>query len=234
MAMCYFSDEYLETCINFNSLTKKTRCGYEFLAGKITRKEFKEYEKFILERLPSCRLKILRLSCQISHNEPKEIIECLEQTIQEAKIDNTNNFLSKSIIAFRYSLISENERKKHIKKRNYIHKEEYHYIKPSCCSETDCMICMEELKSGVKTECGKVFHKECIEKWKQINNTCPNCRKKEPETTKFKFIYNVKDGFCEIRRDDFSVKELKQLCKENDIKGYTKLKKQELLNLFGL
>jgi hypothetical protein len=204
-----------------------SRNHYIFNAGKLTRKQVKEYEFIATSALfYNYEMHFNKTDDQYIYNDQEDLIQDL------IKICDRVRHLDDVYVSVKYSLITEKERKKHENKKS--NKEGCHYIKPSCCSETDCMICMEELKSGVKTECGKVFHKECMENWIQINNSCPNCRKKEPKLTKFKFIYNVKDGFNEIKTDDFSVKELKQLCKENDIKGYTKLKKQELLNLFGL
>jgi hypothetical protein len=42
----------------------------------------------------------------------------------------------------------------------------------------ECSICMDSSNNNnwTKTDCNHYFHIECINKWKQINNTCPNCR----------------------------------------------------------
>lgn len=41
----------------------------------------------------------------------------------------------------------------------------------------DCSICMEELDNRtVETICKHNFHKDCIEKWGEKNNSCPLCR----------------------------------------------------------
>jgi len=42
----------------------------------------------------------------------------------------------------------------------------------------ECSICMDSSNNynWIKTDCNHYFHIECIHKWKQINNTCPNCR----------------------------------------------------------
>jgi hypothetical protein len=40
--------------------------------------------------------------------------------------------------------------------------------------DTTCSICLEP--SEKTTSCGHFFHHTCISKWKQVINTCPNCR----------------------------------------------------------
>ena len=52
----------------------------------------------------------------------------------------------------------------------------------------ECSICTEEVPlmcftynnpiDLFTTSCGHHFHKSCISRWCQTNNTCPNCRKK--------------------------------------------------------
>ena len=52
----------------------------------------------------------------------------------------------------------------------------------------ECSICTEEVAimcftynnpiDLFRTSCGHQFHKSCISRWCQINNTCPICRKK--------------------------------------------------------
>jgi hypothetical protein len=40
-----------------------------------------------------------------------------------------------------------------------------------------CSICLESLQNGIiNTECNHTFHKICLEKWLNLNNTCPYCR----------------------------------------------------------
>ena len=40
-----------------------------------------------------------------------------------------------------------------------------------------CSICLESSKSGIiKTDCNHTFHKVCLDKWININNSCPYCR----------------------------------------------------------
>lgn len=49
-------------------------------------------------------------------------------------------------------------------------------------SNIECSICLCENTPKhrfVKTECGHIFHKRCLEKWLYTNkNTCPLCREK--------------------------------------------------------
>jgi hypothetical protein len=51
----------------------------------------------------------------------------------------------------------------------------------------DCPICFEEVtsKTSTTTRCKHVFHKACLERWTEENNTCPMCRAtiKERPTT---------------------------------------------------
>jgi hypothetical protein len=43
----------------------------------------------------------------------------------------------------------------------------------------DCSICLDAMEpskdDSIKLVCGHIFHKHCIEPWKEIN-TCPLCR----------------------------------------------------------
>ncbi|NBX48588.1 hypothetical protein EBT25_01380 [bacterium] len=43
--------------------------------------------------------------------------------------------------------------------------------------ESECPVCYESLTTGVyKTPCGHAFHKKCMTRWTETNNTCPMCR----------------------------------------------------------
>jgi hypothetical protein len=67
----------------------------------------------------------------------------------------------------------------------------------------ECSICTEELQlmcftynnpiDLFKTSCGHHFHKSCISRWCQTNNTCPNCRKKNIYS--FSNPVNQQNGF---------------------------------------
>ena len=52
----------------------------------------------------------------------------------------------------------------------------------------DCLICSEGIEhdfSILNCECKHVYHIKCINRWLQINNTCPHSRKKmEAKTVK--------------------------------------------------
>ncbi len=42
-----------------------------------------------------------------------------------------------------------------------------------------CTICTDPVESQVfKTFCEHIFHESCILTWLDVNNTCPNCRKR--------------------------------------------------------
>ena len=56
-----------------------------------------------------------------------------------------------------------------------------------CEVETQCSICLEDLKHKEykrTLKCSHVFHKKCVDKWLKYNDECPLCR------------INVFDEFC--------------------------------------
>jgi len=63
--------------------------------------------------------------------------------------------------------------------------EQSHSIQDSeifCNPVNICSICCEthEMPNLFRTTCGHVFHKNCLQKWCDYNDTCPNCRLKNP------------------------------------------------------
>ena len=47
----------------------------------------------------------------------------------------------------------------------------------------ECCICLCDIKKKkefVKTKCGHIYHKYCIETWTKRNDTCPMCRAENP------------------------------------------------------
>lgn len=47
-----------------------------------------------------------------------------------------------------------------------------------------CVICLDSMKSEdgiVATECGHVYHFECLSKWTEKSSTCPECQANLPE-----------------------------------------------------
>ena len=40
-----------------------------------------------------------------------------------------------------------------------------------------CSVCLDESGLSKTLSCGHSFHEDCIDKWLEDNNTCPNCRK---------------------------------------------------------
>lgn len=75
------------------------------------------------------------------------------------------------------NLIKENIRNYIIKKKDYEFKEE-------------CTICFEEIKPNDKKTlyCSHNFHKECISKWLEKNNSCPYCRMNQSYIDKINFF----------------------------------------------
>jgi len=52
---------------------------------------------------------------------------------------------------------------------------------PACAEQLSCSICFEEYADATaelrKTNiCGHVFHTQCLERWLNVNRTCPLCR----------------------------------------------------------
>jgi hypothetical protein len=54
---------------------------------------------------------------------------------------------------------------KHTLEEIYIEEDDY-----------ECPISYENIKKGLKTKCGHIFEKKCIEKWLKQSNKCPLCR----------------------------------------------------------
>ena len=81
----------------------------------------------------------------------------------------------------------------------------------------ECVICLNEVNTGKpeKTFCGHCFHRDCLEKWTTINNTCPMCRRVNPQ---FPFQLNdqtLKGAVKEYLRDERSA-----IRKYGDISGW--------------
>ena len=51
-----------------------------------------------------------------------------------------------------------------------------------CIAVGDCSICCErdELTNMFKTQCGHYFHRSCIQRWCDKNDSCPICREANP------------------------------------------------------
>jgi hypothetical protein len=61
---------------------------------------------------------------------------------------------------------------------NYIEKNEPVIAQKTtyCNEEFECSICLNSSTCGGKLKCGHIFHENCINKWFEFKNTCPNCR----------------------------------------------------------
>mmetsp|Transcript_17891 Transcript_17891/g.71759 ORF Transcript_17891/g.71759 Transcript_17891/m.71759 type:complete len:90 (+) Transcript_17891:179-448(+) len=40
-----------------------------------------------------------------------------------------------------------------------------------------CSICLHDGNRGLKTDCGHMYHQECMSEWVELSPTCPICRK---------------------------------------------------------
>ena len=54
-------------------------------------------------------------------------------------------------------------------------------ISPPCMEVIgiDCSICLDDVgtKHACNLGCGHLFHTECINEWKNINDSCPMCKR---------------------------------------------------------
>jgi hypothetical protein len=77
-------------------------------------------------------------------------------------------------------------------------------------NETTCSICQDTLQPGalgVLTECNHWFHSDCIKEWALYKAECCICR------SQLKFVNRYEEYLKTL-----TVKELKELCKENEIR----------------
>jgi hypothetical protein len=102
------------------------------------------------------------------------------------------------------------------------------YIKNIPDDKNICSICMEEFKQNDKMtflNCTHNYHKKCIEEWFCKKSVyCPMCRCDIRE--------EIKE--CKDKLGNLTVKKLKNLARSNEIRGYSKLKKQELIEFIKL
>ena len=52
----------------------------------------------------------------------------------------------------------------------------------ACIAADDCSICCERdvVTNMFRTPCGHHFHRSCLQRWCDHNNSCPNCREPNP------------------------------------------------------
>jgi hypothetical protein len=216
---------------------------YTVVFRPMSRSEYNEMEKYCESTGGSIKIKLEKSFDNLQQYYRRQIKKTKDWSIEKLK-----QVLSADTFVIVQELLNENKPIDFCVNIHCVIKKviQDQYEKCCCrvemeCGENNCMICMGDLKSGVKTECGKVFHKRCIEKWLKINNSCPNCRKEEPILQRCKIyfkknIVKVKDNVCKKVKKikGPTVKELKQMCKEKGIRGYSKLRKVELLELLNL
>lgn len=74
-----------------------------------------------------------------------------------------------------YSRYTYNKHVEYINKIVKRYNNEYYNKDNRCC------ICFEDYDNGVIIEicirCDKIYHKDCLYKWLNIDLSCPNCRK---------------------------------------------------------
>ena len=84
-----------------------------------------------------------------------------------------------------------------------------------------CPIC-QEVDCEIQTACNHTFCKTCINTWFQNHTTCPYCR----ENVKYAPVHTLR-----LKKIKTTLQQLKQLCKENKLKNYSQLKKDQLVQL---
>lgn len=84
-----------------------------------------------------------------------------------------------------------------------------------------CPVCQED-DCEIQTACNHTFCKTCINTWFQNHTTCPYCR----ENVKYAPVHTLR-----LKKIKTTLQQLKQLCKENKLKNYSQLKKDQLVQL---
>ena len=57
-----------------------------------------------------------------------------------------------------------------------------------------CSICLDNIDNNLKqTQCNHYFHKECLNKWLNNNNTCPNCREELKKDKKIENMFLINE-----------------------------------------
>ena len=61
----------------------------------------------------------------------------------------------------------------------------------------ECSICLNPVRytrASKQLECGHLYHRECIDKWMEVGDTCPMCRSHVPSAVpKFKVTLRVEN-----------------------------------------
>jgi hypothetical protein len=82
-----------------------------------------------------------------------------------------------SIFSFIYNYITSRGYKNYLSPFLKKKKNKYTYIK-NTKGDLSCSICLDtdtDIKF-VQTSCGHHYHKDCISKWVELKDNCPNCR----------------------------------------------------------
>ena len=84
-----------------------------------------------------------------------------------------------------------------------------------------CPICQEG-DCEIKTICNHSFCETCLNTWLHTHNSCPYCRQIVKHTTMHRLRLKTKKT---------PLQQLKQVCKNNNIKNYSHLKKEQIVQL---
>lgn len=68
--------------------------------------------------------------------------------------------------------------------------------------DSPCLICLELFRSNEKAiqlACNHTYHKQCINRWLQQNESCPYCRQKVEFSTPSSIPLTLRPGFLVVR-----------------------------------
>ncbi len=163
------------------------------LYRKITRKthpdkcDDEELHKIFKEATTAYKAKNLRKILTIAEDLNIEIPSLTDDDI---KMINTNCALLRSKIenvkqqvAWRWCTAQNDRQKNEIKewvKEQLISKVMKVFDYDSCDNDESCSICLEIFRDGMKIaklRCNHLFHTDCINRWFEVNFTCPLCKR---------------------------------------------------------
>lgn len=185
----FMINEIIQHINNYEILVFDLTCTKEIIA-KIEDKFTKFYKIYFIhnsifigvEPISSIITVLMYKNIVIGSNE-QDIHKVLNETymsiIQSELIPSTLNTFKTIILDEEYK-ISKNMTKllEHNKNR-------------FCCAEyKECIICYEKKKTNYFKCCNQQYCDECIDKWFQTNQSCPHCRKQNPEVMYNTFILN--------------------------------------------
>jgi hypothetical protein len=85
------------------------------------------------------------------------------------------NFMSEFSIEFESDMLYGMN--KNLSRSLFVHTNKIHDVELRNCHSDECSICLDEFSNVVGVlPCGHAFHKDCILKWVDSNDSCPCCR----------------------------------------------------------